>query len=85
MAKMTPEQEASYALDWDLLRSDLSMAAQLEYDRLARERKAAGLSRERERPREQRGSWLVTKPGRYARPVTGDQVPKHDFRDQDVL
>ena len=44
MAKMTPEQEASYALDWDLPRSDLSMAAQLEYDRLSRERKAAGLA-----------------------------------------
>jgi DivIVA domain-containing protein len=79
MAKMTPEQEASYALDWDLPRSDLSMAAQLEYDRLARERKAAGLSRERERPREQRGSWLVTKLGRYARPVTGDQVRNTTF------
>ncbi len=34
MAKLTPEQEALYALEWNLPRSDLSMAAQLEYDRL---------------------------------------------------
>lgn len=34
MARLTPEQEASYALTWDLSRGDLSMAAQLEYDRL---------------------------------------------------
>src|SRR5215470_10452091 len=34
MAKRTPEQEALYALQWDLSRDDLRMAAQLEYDRL---------------------------------------------------
>lgn len=31
---MTPTQEARYALDWGGARSDLSMPAQLEYDRL---------------------------------------------------
>jgi len=30
LTKMTPEQEALYALNWELPRSDLSMAAQLE-------------------------------------------------------
>jgi hypothetical protein len=34
MAKMTPEQEALFALDWDLPRADLPAAAQFEYDRL---------------------------------------------------
>jgi hypothetical protein len=33
VAKMTPLQEALYALHWDLPHSDLSLAAQLEYDR----------------------------------------------------
>ena len=31
---MAPEQEALYALQWNVPRSELSMAAQLEYDRL---------------------------------------------------
>jgi hypothetical protein len=34
MAKMTPEQEATYALDHGVARSSLSMPAQLAYDRL---------------------------------------------------
>jgi hypothetical protein len=38
MAKRTPEQEASYALDWNLSRNDLKPAAQVEYDRLKAER-----------------------------------------------
>ena len=33
-AEMTPEQEALYALQWNVPRSELSMAAQIEYDRL---------------------------------------------------
>jgi hypothetical protein len=37
MAKRTPEQEALYALQWDLARDDLPMAAQLEYDQLTRQ------------------------------------------------
>lgn len=38
MAKMTPEQEAAYALDFGVARSDLSQDAQLAYDRLAAQR-----------------------------------------------
>lgn len=34
MAKMTPEQEAAYALDWNMSRNDLKPAVQVEYDRL---------------------------------------------------
>lgn len=34
MAKLTPELEALYALQWNVPRSELSVAAQLEYDRL---------------------------------------------------
>ena len=37
MSKMTPEQEARYALGFHVARSGLSMAAQLEYERLLRE------------------------------------------------
>jgi hypothetical protein len=38
MAKMTPEQEARYALTWEVARCGLSKDAQLAYDRLAEER-----------------------------------------------
>jgi hypothetical protein len=41
MAKMTPEQEARYALKWEVARSGLSKDAQLAYDRLAEERGGA--------------------------------------------
>jgi hypothetical protein len=43
MAKLTPEQEARYALAYNVSRSDLPAAAQLEYDRLKadQEREAA--------------------------------------------
>jgi hypothetical protein len=34
MAKMTPEQEAAYALRWGIARSGLPPEAQLAYDRL---------------------------------------------------
>src|SRR5690348_9536918 len=40
MGKMTPESEARYALNWGVERSDLSAPAQLEYDRLRKERAA---------------------------------------------
>jgi hypothetical protein len=30
MTKMTPEQEAAYALDWDLPREDLSEAGMVQ-------------------------------------------------------
>jgi hypothetical protein len=38
MPKMTPEQEAAYALDFGVARSDLSEQAQLAYDRLVEQR-----------------------------------------------
>jgi protein-S-isoprenylcysteine O-methyltransferase Ste14 len=41
MAKMTPEEEASYALDFGIARSDLSPDAQLAYDRLVAQRARA--------------------------------------------
>src|SRR5260370_1960317 len=41
MAKMTPEQEARYALNWEVARSDLSKDAQLAYDHLVEERAPA--------------------------------------------
>ena len=41
MAKMTPEQEASYALDFGVARSDLPPDAQLAYDRLVAQRARA--------------------------------------------
>jgi len=37
MAKMTPEQEAQYALRWGVARSDLGKDAQLAYDHLVEE------------------------------------------------
>ncbi|MGN6172075.1 MAG: hypothetical protein ACTHPS_03840 [Streptosporangiaceae bacterium] len=37
---LTPEQEASYALDWDLSRDDLKPAIREIYDRLKAEREA---------------------------------------------
>ena len=41
MVKMTPEQEAQYALDYGGARSDLPEDAQLAYDRLAEQRARA--------------------------------------------
>jgi len=38
---MTPEQEARYALNWEVAKSDLSNDARLAYDRLAEERARA--------------------------------------------
>jgi protein-S-isoprenylcysteine O-methyltransferase Ste14 len=38
MAKMTPEQEAAYAMDFGVARSDLPPNAQLAYDRLVAQR-----------------------------------------------
>ncbi len=42
MTKMTPEQEAAYALDFGLARSGLPEDAQLAYDRLREQRTRAG-------------------------------------------
>jgi hypothetical protein len=41
MAKMTPEQEAAYSLDFGVARSDLAPDVQLAYDRLVEQRAAA--------------------------------------------
>jgi hypothetical protein len=41
MAKMTPEQEAAYALDFGVARSDLPLGAQLAYDQLVEQRACA--------------------------------------------
>lgn len=78
---MAPEQEARYAMHWNVPRSELSRDAQLEYDRLAGEQEAARLAWEREHPpaHEQRGSLLVTRPGRYARPVSGGKIRDTTF------
>ena len=55
MAEMTPEQEALYALNWNVSRSELSMPGQLEYDRLRQEHPA----QQRELTRRARG-WKHT-------------------------
>jgi len=41
MPRMTPEEEAAYALDFDVAREDLSPAAQLEYEKQIKERALA--------------------------------------------
>jgi hypothetical protein len=81
MTEVTPEQQALHALDRNLPRGDLSMAAQLEYDRLrpawergevrpaAGELEAARLAWVREHSHQQRGRW----------PVTGDEVRDTTF------
>jgi hypothetical protein len=44
MAKMTPEQEAAYALDYDLGRDGLKPAVRPVYDRLLEQRRIASLA-----------------------------------------
>jgi protein-S-isoprenylcysteine O-methyltransferase Ste14 len=51
MAKMTPEQEAAYALDFGVARSDLPKDAQLAYDRLVEQRARARASAPVSQPR----------------------------------
>jgi uncharacterized OB-fold protein len=46
MAKMTPEQEAAYALNFGVSRSDLRPEAQAEYDRLLQERQEGSRPRQ---------------------------------------
>jgi len=52
---MTPEQEASYALDWNLSRDDLKPAVQEIYDRMKAEREARGPAAPRWVPPEPEG------------------------------
>jgi hypothetical protein len=47
MMAMTPEQEAAYALNFEVSRSDLRPEVQAAYDRLAEERQQARQERER--------------------------------------
>ena len=77
---MAPEQEALYALHWNVPRSELSMAAQFEYDRLrpawelgetwpaAAELEAA------------RRAWEGSRAYGAARPVTGDEIGDTELR-----
>jgi hypothetical protein len=69
MTKMTPEQEAAYALDYDVDRDSLSPAAQAEYDRLKRERVS--------RPRVQAAAF--TSAGAGASAGTGASTARHAF------
>lgn len=45
MSKMTPEQEASYAIQYNMSRDGLKPAVQVEYDRLLKAQQAAGALR----------------------------------------
>ncbi len=89
MAEMTPEEEALYALHWNVPRSELSMAAQLEYDRLrpawergearpaAGQLEAARLAWERRHPpetHEPRDPRPVTRTGGDGPAVNGDEI-----------
>ena len=76
MAKLTPEQEAQYALKWNVSRSDLTTAAQHEYDRLrADDDRRAAAAREAAAAAYEaaiRASGWV--PGNYVPPMNGDEV-----------
>jgi hypothetical protein len=83
---MTPEQEARYALNFGLSRGDLSMAAQLEYDRLKAEAPAAE-SAEPSRPRfpsepatrRQILESIASRGGKYAKPFDSDGTRISNF------
>jgi protein-S-isoprenylcysteine O-methyltransferase Ste14 len=62
MTKMTPEQEAAYALDFGVARGDLPQEAQLAYDRLAAHRARAKASAPRARPDAEDSSRPVAMP-----------------------
>lgn len=87
MPKMTPEQEASYALDWTLDRAGLRPEVQEAYDRLVEQRKqprepVSAAEREagfrqavqdaRQALEDGRRVFLVTAPMYYERPVDRD-------------
>jgi len=82
VAQMTAEQEAEFALWRGLERQDLSVGAQLAYDRLKAERMAAGLPVPDPVPRTPRRSSPETRAAisgifktgasKYARPFQGD-------------
>jgi hypothetical protein len=71
---MTPEQEALYALQWNVPRSELSMAAQIDYDRLR-----PAWERGEDRPTAEevetaRLAWEQERSEGYAGPVNGETV-----------
>jgi hypothetical protein len=84
MPKMTPEAEARYALSYGVARSDLPMAAQLEYDRLraimAQEgtlpEPEASVPRFPSSPETRRGilEAIAGRNAKYARPFDGKNV-----------
>jgi len=79
MATMTPAQEALYALHWNVPRSELSLAAQLEYDR-----RRPGWERGETRPatgelEAARLAWEASRARGTARPVTGDEIRDTTF------
>jgi hypothetical protein len=71
---MAPEHEALYALHWNVPRSELSMAAQLEYDRLRPAWERGETRPAAEELEAARLAWEGSKARSPARPVTGDQV-----------
>jgi DivIVA domain-containing protein len=82
---MAPEQEALYALHWNVPRSELSMAAQLEYDRLrpawerGEARPAAGELEAARLAWEARHAWEGSRARGQARPVNGDEIRDTTF------
>lgn len=69
MVKMTPEQEAAYALDFGVARSDLPEDAQLAYDRLVEQRARARTAVPVSRAGAEDASGRVTLPERVAAAV----------------
>lgn len=75
MSRMTPEQEARHALDHGIPRSQLSMGAQLAYDRMAAEGPPADPSMRTPPEVRERILAMFKKAGdRYAMPFDGDRL-----------
>jgi DivIVA domain-containing protein len=80
MAKMTPEQEARYALKWNVSRSDLTTAAQHEYDRLkAGQGQKAAAAWEAATAAYEAARATGRVPGSYAPPMNGDDIRRARF------
>jgi hypothetical protein len=71
---MTPEQEALYALQWNVPRSELSMAAQINYDRLRPAWERGEARPTAEEAEAARLAWEQEKSECYAGPVNGETV-----------
>lgn len=86
MAKMTPEQEADYALSYGSERSSLSKAAQLAYDRLLQERKERAQAEQERKERAQtqptaggQHEAAEPRPGRYCTECGAEVTPNAKF------